>query len=99
MKRSSILDVLLVLAVVISATALTAFIHNAPERCPQARPSSIEALFAPCLVANRNEIAPPRDIVRFDLPPPSLRRGETAVAAPPNPPVPLDVDATGTVKR
>jgi hypothetical protein len=95
MKRSPMLDAVLVAAFIVAATALMAFVRGAPERCPQASPASVEGLFAPCLVADRREVRPPTDIAGLDLPPPPIERGGTAVARQPAPS--RDVEATGSV--
>ncbi|HEX8165518.1 MAG TPA: hypothetical protein VF601_06980 [Beijerinckiaceae bacterium] len=91
MRRSSILDAVLVIAFMISATAVTALVRGVPEPCPKAMPSSVEGLFAPCLAMERRDLSGPADIAALYLPPPSARGG-TAVAA-----TPRDVDVTGTV--
>lgn len=93
MRRSSILDAVLVMAFMVGATAMTAFLRGMPERCPQPTPSSVEALFAPCLAAERRDSSP-TDIAALYLPPPSARGG-TAVATMPS----RDVDATGSVQE
>ena len=49
MKRSPVLDAVLVGALMIGATAMTAFIKGIPEACSQPTPASVESLFAPCL--------------------------------------------------
>jgi hypothetical protein len=93
MRRSSILDAVLVMAFMVGATAMTAFVRGLPERCPQPAPSSVEALFAPCLAAERPSLAPAADLAALYLPPPAARGG-TAVAT-----TPRDVDATGSVQE
>jgi hypothetical protein len=93
MKRSPMLDAVLVISFMIGATAMTAFVKGAPERCPQPTPTSVEGLFAPCLVAERRDLPPPADIAALYLPPPPIARGGTAVARSPE----RDVDVTGSV--
>jgi hypothetical protein len=95
MRRSSMLDAVLVTAFLIGATVMMAFVRGTPERCPQANPSSIEGLFAPCLVANRSDIRPPADIAGLTLPPPPIQPGGTMIARTPTPE--RDIDATGAV--
>lgn len=97
MKRSPMLDVLLVGAFLVGATAMMGFLRGTPERCPSPTPTSIEGLFAPCLVADRREIRPPSDIAALYLPPPPIERGGTAVATSPRPQPERDVEATGSV--
>jgi len=94
MKRSPMLDAVLVAALLIGATAMTAFIRGAPERCPQASPSSVEGLFAPCLVAIRGDAQAPADMAALYLPP-FTQPGGTMVARTPAPA--RDVDTTGAV--
>ena len=94
MKRSSMLDAVLVTAFLIGATALMAFLRGTPAPCPQATPSSVEGLFAPCLIASRGDIRPPADIAALYLPPSPIQPGGTMVA---RTPAPDDVDTTGTV--
>jgi hypothetical protein len=95
MKRSSLLDAVLVAAFLIGATAMMAFVRGTPESCPQANPSSVEGLFAPCLMAHRGDVRPPADIAALYLPPPPLRPGGTMVAKTPAPE--RDVETTGAV--
>jgi hypothetical protein len=95
MKRSPMLDTVLVAAFLVAATAMMAFVRGTPERCPQASPASVEGLFAPCLVADRRDVRPPAGIAGLDLPPLPIERGGTAVARQPTPG--RDVEATGTV--
>ena len=72
-----------------------AFVRGTPERCPQPSPSSVEGLFAPCLVANRGDIQPPpADIAARYLPRPPIEAGGTMVAKTPAP----DVDTTGAIE-
>lgn len=92
MRRSSILDAVLVMAFMVGATAMTAFLRGMPERCPQPTPSSVEALFAPCLAAERRDV--PTDIAALYLPPPSARGGTAVATAPAR-----DVDVTGSVRE
>ena len=61
MKRSPVLDAVLVGALMIGATAMTAFIKGIPEACSQPTPASVESLFAPCLAAERQDRRPPAD--------------------------------------
>ena len=98
MKRSPVLDAVLVGALMIGATAMTAFIKGIPEACSQPTPASVESLFAPCLAAERQDRRPPADTAAlyFPPPPPPLRPGETLVATPASP---RDVDATGSVTQ
>jgi hypothetical protein len=93
MRRSSILDAVLVMAFMVGATAMTAFLKGLPERCPQPTPSSVEGLFAPCL-AERRDASPPDDIAALYLPPPAARGGTAVATAPAR-----DVDATGSVQE
>jgi hypothetical protein len=86
------LDAVLVIAFMVGATAMTALVKGAPEPCPKPAPSSIEGLFAPCLVTERRDFPPPADIAALYLPPPPITRGGTAVAT-----IPRDVDVTGSV--
>jgi hypothetical protein len=95
MKRSSLLDAVLVAAFLISATALMAFVRGTPEPCPQASPTSVEGLFAPCLVASRGDLRPPADLAALYFPPPPIQPGGTMIARPPA--AERDVEATGTV--
>ena len=53
--------------------SMMSFVRGTPERCPQAAPSSVEALFAPCLAASRTDMQPPADIASFYLPRPVSR--------------------------
>ena len=85
MKRSPVLDAVLVGALMIGATAMTAFIKGIPEACSQPTPASVESLFAPCLAAERQDRRPPADIAALYFPPPPLRPGETLVATPASP--------------
>ena len=96
MKRSPVLDAVLVGALMIGATAMTAFIKGIPEACSQPTPASVESLFAPCLAAERQDRRPPADIAALYFPPPPLRPGETLVATPASP---RDVDTTGSVPQ
>jgi hypothetical protein len=93
MRRSSILDAVLVMAFMVGATAMTAFLKGVPEPCPKPMPSSVEGLFAPCLAAERRDL-PATDIAALYLPPPSARGG-TAVATDRA----RDVDVTGSVQE
>jgi hypothetical protein len=96
MKRSPMLDVVLVSAFLIGATAMMAVVRGTPERCPQATPSSVEGLFAPCLLASRGDVQPPADIAALYLPPSPVRPGATMIAR--NPAAhERDVEATGAV--
>lgn len=92
MKRSPMLDAVLVIAFMVGATAMTALVKGTPEPCPKPAPSSIEGLFAPCLVAERRDLPPPAEIARLYLPPPPIAPGGTAVVRSPR-----DVDVTGSV--
>jgi hypothetical protein len=94
MKRSSMLDAVLVMAFMVGATALTALIRGVPEPCRTPAPSSVEGLFAPCLVTERRDLATPADMAALYLPPPPIAPGATAVARSPAP----DVDVTGSVE-
>jgi hypothetical protein len=95
MKRSSMLDAVLVTAFLIGATAMTAFVRGTPERCPQANPSSVEALFAPCLAASRSDMRPPADVAALYLRALPVRSEGTMVARPSAPE--RDVETTGTL--
>jgi hypothetical protein len=88
MKRSPMLDAVLVTALLIGATAMTAFVRGTPERCPQPSPSSIEGLFAPCLVASR-DVRPSPDMVLYL---PAERAGSMLARTPAR-----DIDTTGAV--
>jgi hypothetical protein len=99
MNRSPMLDVVLVSAVMVGATALLSFVVKVPEQCPKPDPSSVERLLAPCLVADRADIPSPADFARFDLPPPPFARGQTAIVTPREPSTPTDVEVTGSVPR
>ena len=94
MKRSSMLDAVLVAAFLVGATALMAVVRGTPERCPEANPSSVESHFAPCLVAGRAEVRPPADVALL-FPPPPIQPGGTMVARTPAPE--RDVETTGAV--
>ena len=96
MKRSPVLDAVLVMAFMAGATAMTAFVRGVPEPCPRPVPSSVEGLFAPCLVTERRDLSPPADIAALYLPPPSLV--PAAPAAPVVARSPRDVDVTGSVE-
>ena len=89
MKRSPMLDAVLVTALLIGATAMTAFVRGTPERCPQASPSSIEGLFAPCLVASRGDVRPSPDMALYL---PAERAGSMLARTPAR-----DIDRTGAV--
>jgi hypothetical protein len=95
MKRSPVLDAVLVGALMIGATAMTAFIKGMPEPCGQPTAASVESLFAPCLVAERQDRPTAADMAALYFPPPPLRPGDSAVAARPA----RDVDATGSVPQ
>jgi hypothetical protein len=90
MKRSSMLDAVLVTAFLVGATALMAFVRGTPDRCPQASPASVENLFAPCLAGSREDArAAPAEIAALDFPPPPIQ---------PRTPAPSrDVEATGSI--
>ena len=75
MKRSPVLDAVLVGALMIGATAMTAFIKGIPEACSQPTPASVESLFAPCLAAERQDRRPPADVAALYFP---LRRSGPA---------------------
>ena len=93
MKRSPMLDAVLVAAFLVGTTAIMAFVRGTPESCPQAAPSSVEALFAPCLAANRTDMQPPADIATLYLPRPTVQPGGTMLARDPA----RDVETTGAV--
>ena len=94
MKRSSMLDAVLVTAVVVGATALMTFVHGTPRACPEASPTSVEGLFAPCLAASRADVRPPADIAWLYFP---SDPGGAMVAR--KPAVERDIETTGTVTR
>ena len=100
MKRSRLVDVFIVAAFLIGATALLGFVRGLPASCPQPSARSIEGLFAPCLALDRQEIGP-GDMARLGLPPLPLAPGTTVAVAPPEPqqrPA-LDVDVTGSIPK
>jgi hypothetical protein len=100
MKRSAILDVVLVSAFLIGTTAVFALVRGVPGRCPGPGPSSVERLFAPCLVAEREEYGRlPGGVAAIDLPPFPLRPGPTAIADGPRGGPVADVEATGSLRR
>jgi hypothetical protein len=94
MKRSSLVDVFFIAALLIGATALLGFVRGMPGRCATPSPSSVEALFAPCLAADRQALDG-GDLARLDLPalPPTA---PTALAAG-RPRHGLDVETTGSI--
>ena len=98
MKRSNLVDVFLVGALLIGATALLGFVRGMPASCPKPSPSSVEALFAPCLAADRQDFNR-TDMAGFDLlPPPPLRPGTAVAVRPQGEPQPArDVDVTGSI--
>ena len=91
MKRSPMLDAVLVMAFMVGATAMAALVRGLPEPCPRPAPSSVEGLFAPCLATERRDPGSPADLAALYLPPSAS--GATAVARAPA----GDVDATGSV--
>jgi hypothetical protein len=100
MKRSNLVDVFLVAALLIGATALLGFVRGVPESCPKPNPSSVEALFAPCLAADREDSIR-TDMTAFDLlPPPPLRPGTVVAVRPPGAqPALREVEATGSLAQ
>ena len=86
------LDAVLVTAFVVGATALMTFVT--PRACPEASPTSVEGLFAPCLAASRADVRPPDDIAWLYFP---SEPGGAMVAR--KPAVERDIETTGTVTR
>jgi hypothetical protein len=98
MRRSTLVDGLLLTAVLVSTMSLLAFLRDVPRECPAPNPSGVEELFAPCLAAGqddaRREAAlgewaraglaplPPRQPIVADGRPPASQR---------------DVEATGSI--
>jgi hypothetical protein len=58
MRRSTLVDGLLLTAVLVSTISLFALLRAIPEECPSVNPASIEAPSAPCLVSDRAEFRP-----------------------------------------
>ena len=100
MRRSGLVDVVLIAALLVGATALLGLIRGLPGACPKPGPSSVEALFAPCLATSREDMSR-ADLAGLDvLPPPPVRPGAAIAVAPPEQQRPaLDVDVTGSVTR
>ena len=98
MKRSNLVDVFLVAALLIGATALLGFVRGMPTSCPKPNASSVEALFAPCLATDREDFNR-TDMAGYDLlPPPPVRPGTAIAVAPTNgEPAARDVEATGSL--
>jgi hypothetical protein len=98
MKRSALVDGLLLAAVLLSTMSLFAFLREIPGECPAPSPSSVEELFAPCLAASREDferpaIAPVDDPRLAPLPPRAPVAADRSRIGPrPN----LDVETTGS---
>jgi hypothetical protein len=99
MRRSALVDGLLLTAVLASTMSLLVFLRAIPKECPDSNVSGIEEPAAPCLVSDRE------DFRRID---PSARAGAGLINAPlrQNEPIALesgraeperDVESTGAI--
>lgn len=55
MKRSALVDGLLLTAVVASTVSLFALLRAIPQECPTSSPGQIEQSLTPCLASSRDE--------------------------------------------
>jgi hypothetical protein len=59
MKRSALVDGLLLAAIVLSTLSLFALLREIPDECAARTPGSVEDLFAPCLASSREDFDRP----------------------------------------
>ena len=87
-------NALMIAAAAIGIAVSALWPHREPARCPQPSGASVEALFAPCLVAAESAKEPAGPASGpFDVVPPPVDQGPAVARGP----QPREIEATGSV--